>query len=173
MTFEQQRFRLTTHFSERIPVVKRRMNVLPASEMWRNVNEWQYFGGAFCLHRLCRRVSRTWRSFLQPSMCSSMCVQTAGNQWHIPEKKSHQQKKGLATSDTPNFTGSLATDFRLNHQLWNLYEWHRKGTDGYRGRYANTLCVFNIKFVKQKQRTNSNSCALFFTCVSQRDLIRK
>jgi len=35
MTFAQRRSRLTTHFSERIPVVKRRISVFaPALNMW-------------------------------------------------------------------------------------------------------------------------------------------
>jgi len=31
MTFAQRRNRLTTHFSERIPVVKRRISVIPCT----------------------------------------------------------------------------------------------------------------------------------------------
>jgi len=37
MTFAQRRNRLTTHFSERIPVVKRRMTVLVSEA---DVNRW-------------------------------------------------------------------------------------------------------------------------------------
>jgi len=63
------------------------------------------------------------------------------------KRKATNKKKSLATSNAPAFTGSLAADFRLNHQLRNLYEWHREVTHGYRGHYTHTLCMFNIIFV--------------------------
>jgi hypothetical protein len=45
---------------------------------------------------------------------------------------------------------------RLNHYVTpgpNLYEWHREVTDRYRGHYNNTLCMFNIIFVKKYRET--------------------
>jgi hypothetical protein len=33
------------------------------------------------------------------------------------KRKTTNQKKSLATLNAPHFTGSLATDFRLKHQL--------------------------------------------------------
>ena len=82
MTFAQRRNRLTTHFSERIPVVKRRMAVISSTKSWRRYSYclWRY-GCTGCVFSCCQApliflislCLHTNSLMLPKSIASSLC----------------------------------------------------------------------------------------------------